>query len=100
MCSVNADVALDKCSLSGENSARSVSGSSVLHWYRRYVIAKLSVHHSAAVDLERSESDEKTWTTVPSTMRIKRERDTTGGSLYSVRDRMSDCKRSQLTNAR
>ena len=45
-------------------SARSVSGSAVLHWYRRHSTAKLSVRHSAALDLERRESDEKTWTTV------------------------------------
>ena len=43
----------------------------MLHWYKSYVIAKLSVHHSAAVDLERNESGEKTWTPVPSTVRIK-----------------------------
>ena len=52
-------------------SARSVSGSAVLHWYRRYATAKLSVRHPAALEFERSEADEKTWTTFPSTMRIK-----------------------------
>ena len=35
-------------------STRSVSGSAVLHWYRRYVTVKLSVHHSAVVDFEQS----------------------------------------------
>ena len=55
------------------NRTQSVSGSAVLHWYRRCVIAKLSVRHSAAVDLERSESVEKTWTTVPCTWRTKTE---------------------------
>ena len=55
-------------------SARSVPASAVLHWYTRYVSVQLSVRHSAAVDLERSGSDEKTWTTVPRTMRKKRKK--------------------------
>ena len=65
------------------DSARSVSVSAVLHWYRRCVTAKLSVRHSAAVDLESRESDEKTWTTVPSTMTTKKV-DTTTKSWYVV----------------
>ena len=91
-------------------SARSVSGSAVLHWYRRQ---RSSVRHPAALGLERSESDEKTWTTVPSTMRMKeRTRPPragtwssdawsgfNGGSLHSRRERMSDCRSSQLANA-
>ena len=50
-------------------------GSVVLHWYRRHVTGvELSVRHSAAVDLGRNGSDEKTWTTVPSTQCQQRER--------------------------
>ena len=66
-----------------KNSTRSFSGSAVLHWYRRHVTAKLSVRHSGAADLERSKCDDKTWTTVPSTMTTKRE-DTTTKSWYVV----------------
>ena len=51
-------------------------GSVVLHWYRRHVTVESSARRFAAVDLERSGSDEETWTTVRRTMReLKRGHD-------------------------
>ena len=42
----------------------SFSGSVVLHWCRRHVTVESSARHIASVDLERSGSDDKTWTTM------------------------------------
>ena len=54
-----------------------------LHWYRRHVTVESSARHFALVDLERSGSDDETWTTVRRTMRALQE-ETTTKSWYVI----------------
>ena len=67
VCTVKADVPLDSVLVCF--AVRCLSFVSVVpHWHRRHVTVESSVRHCAAVDLERSGCEEKTWTTVRRTM--------------------------------
>ena len=111
--SINAEVPHDKCSLSGYTVRdlflvlRCCTGTDAMR-QRSCLCVTLQF-----CDLERSKSDEKAWTTEPSTMRIQERTrppragtwssdawsGSNGGSPHSMRERMSDCRPSQPANA-